>query len=36
MQTVRETLGPDADFAIECHWRYDTQDVIRLGANRSR
>src|SRR5437764_7158674 len=31
MQTVRETLGPDADFAVECHWRYDTQDVIRLG-----
>src|SRR5580704_13921335 len=31
METVRETLGPDADFAIECHWRYDTQDVIRLG-----
>jgi gluconate/galactonate dehydratase len=31
MQTVRETLGPDADFAIECHWKYDTQDVIRLG-----
>src|SRR6476661_4927737 len=31
MQTVRETLGPDADFAVECHWKYDTQDVIRLG-----
>ncbi len=31
METVRETLGPDGDFAIECHWRYDTQDVIRLG-----
>ena len=31
METVRETLGPDADFAIECHWRYDTQDVIRLA-----
>ena len=26
METVRETLGPDGDFAIECHWRYDTQD----------
>ena len=25
METVRETLGQDADFAIECHWRYDTQ-----------
>jgi L-alanine-DL-glutamate epimerase-like enolase superfamily enzyme len=31
METVRETLGPDTDFAIECHWHYDTQDVIRLG-----
>jgi L-alanine-DL-glutamate epimerase-like enolase superfamily enzyme len=31
MQTVRETLGADADFAIECHWRSDTQDVIRLA-----
>ena len=31
IETVRETLGPDADFAVECHWRYDTQDVIRLG-----
>ncbi len=31
MQTVRETLGADADFAIECHWRYDTQDVIQLA-----
>jgi L-alanine-DL-glutamate epimerase-like enolase superfamily enzyme len=31
MQAVRETLGPDIDMAIECHWRYDTQDVIRLG-----
>ena len=31
METVRETLGQDADFAIECHWHYDTQDVIRLG-----
>jgi L-alanine-DL-glutamate epimerase-like enolase superfamily enzyme len=31
METVRTTLGPDTDFAIECHWHYDTQDVIRLG-----
>ena len=31
MEAVRETLGPDADFAVECHWRYDTQDVITLG-----
>ena len=33
METVRETLGPDADFAVECHWRYDTEDVIRLATN---
>ena len=31
MEIVRETLGPDADFAVEAHWRYDTQDVIRLA-----
>lgn len=31
METVRETLGPDADFAVECHWHYDVEDVIRLG-----
>ena len=31
METVRESLGPDADFAVECHWRYDVQDVIELG-----
>src|SRR4051812_30483834 len=31
MEKVRETLGPDGDFAIECHWRYDVSDVIRLG-----
>ena len=31
METVRETLGPDADFAVEAHWRYDTGDVIRLA-----
>ncbi len=31
METVRESLGPDADFGIEAHWRYDVSDVIRLG-----
>src|SRR3954471_4479437 len=36
METVRETLGPDADFAIECHWRYDVSDVIRLGKELER
>lgn len=31
METVREELGPDIDFAIECHWRYDVNDVIQLA-----
>ncbi len=31
METVREELGPDIDFAIECHWRYDSRDVITLA-----
>jgi L-alanine-DL-glutamate epimerase-like enolase superfamily enzyme len=31
METVREELGPDLDFAIECHWRYDVRDVIELA-----
>lgn len=31
MTAVREELGPDTDFAIECHWRYDTRDVIQLA-----
>jgi L-alanine-DL-glutamate epimerase-like enolase superfamily enzyme len=31
METVRDTLGPDGDFGVECHWRYDTSDVIRMA-----
>ena len=31
MQLVREILGPDADFAVEAHWRYDADDVIHLA-----
>src|SRR5262249_44275771 len=31
MELVREILGPDADFAVEAHWRYDADDVIRLA-----
>jgi L-alanine-DL-glutamate epimerase-like enolase superfamily enzyme len=31
MDIVREELGPDIDFAIEAHWRYDTRDVITLA-----
>jgi L-alanine-DL-glutamate epimerase-like enolase superfamily enzyme len=30
MEAVRTELGPDIDFAIECHWKYDTQDAIQL------
>ena len=30
MEAVRGELGPDIDFAIECHWKYDTQDAIQL------
>ena len=28
---ARDRWDRTRDFAIECHWRYDTQDVIRLG-----
>jgi L-alanine-DL-glutamate epimerase-like enolase superfamily enzyme len=31
METVREELGPDADFAVEMHWRYDVRDAINLA-----
>ena len=31
MEIVCEELGPDIDFAIECHWRYDTREVIQLA-----
>lgn len=31
MQTVREELGPDVDFAIEAHWRYDARDAIQMA-----
>jgi L-alanine-DL-glutamate epimerase-like enolase superfamily enzyme len=31
METVREELGQGPDMAIECHWRYDTRDVIDLA-----
>ncbi|MDQ2899460.1 MAG: mandelate racemase/muconate lactonizing enzyme family protein [Acidobacteriota bacterium] len=31
MDVIRETLGPDIDFAIECHWKYDVRDVINLA-----
>ena len=31
METVREELGPDADFAIDLHWHYDVRDAIELA-----
>ncbi len=31
METVRGALGPDIDFGIEAHWRYDVRDVINLA-----
>lgn len=31
MEIIREEVGPDIDFAIECHWRYDVRDVITLA-----
>lgn len=31
MQTVREELGPDIDFGVEAHWRYDVRDAIQMA-----
>jgi L-alanine-DL-glutamate epimerase-like enolase superfamily enzyme len=31
METIREELGPDADFAIDVHWHYDVRDAIELA-----
>ncbi len=31
METVREELGPDADFAIDVHWHYDVRDAVDLA-----
>ncbi len=31
MMTVREELGPDIDFAIEAHWKYDVRDAIEMA-----
>ena len=31
MMTVREELGPDTDFAIEAHWKYDVRDAIQMA-----
>jgi len=29
MDLVRAAIGPDTDMAIECHWKYSTNDVIQ-------
>lgn len=31
MSTVRETIGPDIDFAVEAHWKYDVRDAIQMA-----
>ena len=31
MEVVREELGPDGEFAIDVHWRFDTRDAIDLA-----
>lgn len=31
METVREELGPDIDFGIEAHWKYDVRDAINMA-----
>ena len=31
MMTVREELGPDIDFGIEAHWKYDVRDAINMA-----
>jgi L-alanine-DL-glutamate epimerase-like enolase superfamily enzyme len=29
MELVRKEIGPDVDMAVECHWKYSTNDVIQ-------
>lgn len=31
MRTVRESLGPDIDFGVEAHWKYDVRDAINMA-----
>src|SRR5258708_9528441 len=31
METVRGELGPDIDFAVEAHWKYDVRDAINMA-----
>ena len=32
METIREELGPDGDFAIDFHWHYDARDAIEMAT----
>lgn len=31
METVRDSLGPDIDFGVEAHWKYDVRDAIQMA-----
>ncbi len=31
MEIVRDELGPDVDFAVEAHWKYDVRDAIQMA-----
>jgi len=31
VEAVREAIGDEIDLAIDCHWRYNTNDAIRLA-----
>jgi len=31
LRGVRDAIGPDVDFAVDCHWNYSAADAIRLG-----
>ncbi len=31
METVRSELGPDVDFGVEAHWKYDVRDAIKMA-----
>jgi len=31
VQAVRGEVGPHVDFAVDCHWRYNVSDALRLA-----
>ena len=31
MEIVRDELGPDIDFGVEAHWKYDVRDAIQMA-----